>query len=114
MKTARSMTAVISTTDGNNVIVIGGLCGGGLTTSVELFQVKSKRWYELIDLPQPLEFPSATVCGDLIGSKDIGYWCSLQNLQLEDEQVIPQLSEPTLTWKLLPQLPVTIYSCNAQ
>ena len=107
MKTARSMAAVASTTDGNNVIVIGGLCSGGLTTEVELFQVKCRRWYELTDLPQPLQFPSATVCGDslhVIGNEDYGYTCSLQNLPPEHD---PERTTPALTWNPLPQLPVT-------
>ena len=63
MKIERSMTAVVGTDDRDHVIVIGGLCGGGRTTAVELFQVKYNKWYELTDLPQSLEFPSAGVCG---------------------------------------------------
>ena len=67
MKTARSMTAVVSTSDGKYVLVIGGYSGGGvLTTTVELFQVRSRRWSEVTALPQPLKLPSATICGNHI------------------------------------------------
>ena len=63
MKTASSNTAVVSTSDGEYVLVIGG---DGWTTAVELFQVRSRRWAELTHLPRPLTFPSATICGNLI------------------------------------------------
>ena len=42
MKSARSDTAVVSTSDGEFVIVIGG-GGSRWTTTVELFQVRSRR-----------------------------------------------------------------------
>ena len=65
MNTAHSRPAVVSTCDGEYLIMIGGLGGGGdWTAAVELFQVKSRRWYKLTDLPQPLPHPSATICGD--------------------------------------------------
>ena len=63
MNTARSSPAVVSTSDGEYLIEIGGY-GGRWTATVELFQVKSRRWYKLTDLPQPLPRPSATICGD--------------------------------------------------
>ena len=62
MNTACSMTAVVSTSDGEYLIVIGGYVGVGIRTSaVKLFQVKNRRWYKLTDLPQPLFRPSATI-----------------------------------------------------
>ena len=57
MNTARSCPAVVSTSDGKHLIVIGGFVGGGWTATVELFQVKSRRWHQLTDLPQPLTLP---------------------------------------------------------
>ena len=106
MNTARYSPAVVSTSDGDYLIVIGG-CGsdGDETSTVELFQVKSKRWYKLTDLPQPLPFPSATICGDqlhVIGNED-GYSCSLQSLPSNDRPITSPL---TLSWKPLPPLPV--------
>ena len=60
MTTARSSTAVVSTSAGEYVMVIGGGFDGGWTGTVELLQVRSRKWYEVTNLPQPLTFPSAT------------------------------------------------------
>ena len=108
MNTARYRLAVVSTSDGDYHIVIGG-CGsdGDVTATVELFQVKSKRWHTLTDLPQPLTDPSATICGDqlhVIGHDGEGYSCSLQSLPSNDRPITSPL---TLSWKPLPPLPVT-------
>ena len=102
MNTARSCPAVVSTSDGEHLIVIGGDIGDGdWTATVELFQVKSRRWYKLKHLPQPLTFPSATICGDqlnVMGHDANGYSCSLQAL--------PSSDQPILSWTPLPPLPV--------
>ena len=107
MNTARSTPAVVSASDGEYLIVIGGYVGGGWTTAtVELFQVKNRRWYKLTDLPQPLPLPSATICGDqlnVIGRDANGYSCSLQALPSSDQPITSPL---TLSWKPLPPLPV--------
>ena len=108
MKTARSWPAVVSTSDGDYIIVIGGL-GGGWTATVELFQVKTRRWYKLTNLPQPLSFPSATICGNqvhVIGGGD-GFSCSLQALPSSDEPITPQSLPDLISWTPLPPLPVT-------
>ena len=109
--TARYDTAVVSTSDGEYLIAIGGRGGvGDWTAAVELFQVKSRRWYQLTDLPQPLRYPSATICGDqlnVIGIEangyDKGYSCSLAALPSSDQPITSPL---TLSWKPLPPLPV--------
>ena len=107
MDTARSSPAVVSTSDGEHLIVIGGRGGGGRrdwTATVELFQVKS-RWHQLTDLPQHLTHPSATICGDqlnVIGDAN-GYSCSLSSLPSRDRPITSPL---TLSWKPLPHLPV--------
>ena len=108
MNTARSRPAVVSTSDGDYLIAIGGYgSNGAMTPTVELFQVKSKRWYKLTDLPQPLlPVPSATICGDqlhVIGIHGNGYSCSLQSLPSNDRPITSPL---TLSWKPLPPLPV--------
>ena len=107
MNTARSSPAVVSTSDGDYFIVIGGYGSDyAVTATVELFQVKSKRWYKLTDLPQPLPYPSATICGDqlhVIGHDGDGYSCSLQSLPSNDRPITSPL---TLSWKPLPPLPV--------
>ena len=104
MNTAHSRPAVVSTSDGDYLIVIGS--DYAATATVELLQVKSKRWYKLTDLPQPLPRPSATICGDqlhVIGIGGGGYSCSLQSLPSNDRPITSPL---TLSWKPLPTLPV--------
>ena len=113
INTAHSSRAVVSTSDGEYLLVIGGWDRNGRrTATVELFQVKSRRWYKLTDLPQPLLLPSATICGDqlnVIGRDANGYSCSLQALTSTDQPITSPL---TLSWKPLPPLPVT-YSIAA-
>ena len=108
MNTACYSPAVVSTSDGGYLIVIGEWYDGGRwTATVELFQVKIRRWHKLTDLPQPLPHPSATICGDqlnVIGYDDNGYSCSLQALPSSDRPITSSL---TLSWKPLPRLPVT-------
>ena len=106
MNTARSHTAVVSTSDGKYLIVIGGSVGGRWTATVELFQVKSRGWHKLTHLPEPLSLPSATICGDqlnVIGRGVNGYSCSLAALPSNDQPITSPL---TLSWKPLPPLPV--------
>ena len=107
MNTARYRPAVVSTSGGYYLVVIGGYDGDCLTTTVELFQVKKRRWHKLTDLPQPLPDPSATIFGDQlngIGNDGNGYSCSLQALLCSDR---PSTSPLILSWKPLPRLPVT-------
>ena len=112
MTTARYDPAVVSTSDGDYLIAIGGVGSDGWTATVQLFQVKSRRWFKLTDLPPPLIRPSATICGDqlyVIGNDHNGYSCSLQSLPSNDKAITSPL---TLSWKPLPPLPV-IYSTAA-
>ena len=107
MNTTHSRPAVVSTTDDDYLIVIGGHDGGHWTATVELFQVKNRRWHKLTDLPQPLPMPSATIYGDqlnVIGSDGNGYLCSLQALLSSDRPITSPL---TLSWKPLPHLLVS-------
>ena len=109
MNTARSCTAVVSTSDGDNVMVIGGYGGGDWITKVELFQVRSRRWYELTNLPRPLSFPSATICGNqlhVIAGDGDGYSCSLQGLPSSDQPITSKSISRIVTWTPLPHLPV--------
>ena len=62
MNTARSRSSRVSKFDGD--YIMGGVGDGGWTATVELFQVKTRRWYELTNIPQPLALPSATICGN--------------------------------------------------
>ena len=107
MNTARSHPAVVSTSDGDYHIVIGGWGSGKWwSATVELFHVQKKKWYKLTDLPRPFPLPSATICGDtlhVIGIHRKGYSCSLQSLPSNDRPITSPL---TLSWKPLPPLPV--------
>ena len=110
MNTARSFPPVVSTSGGDYVIVIGG-CGdgGGWTGTVELFQVKTRRWYELTNIPQPLPYFSATICGNqlhVIGWDDKGYTCSINNLPSSNEPITSQSIPHLISWTPLPHLPV--------
>ena len=110
MNTARSDTAVVSTSNGKYIVVIGGVGIGGWTATVELFHVRSRRWYELTNLPQDLTTPSATICDNqihVIGRDGTGYSCSLQAVLSSDQPITSQSISNILTWKRLPQLPVT-------
>ena len=104
MNTARSSPAIVSTSSDEYLIVIGGWVRDLWRATVELFQVKSRRWYKLTYLPERLTFPAATICGDelnVIGIDGNGYSCSLA--ALSDR---PITSPPILSWKALPPLPV--------
>ena len=74
--------------------------------------MSSRRWYELTNLPQPLTFPSATICGhqlDVISDGDNGYSCSLQDLSSSDQPIRSWLMRRLIytSWTSLPRLPVT-------
>ena len=108
MNTARSDTAVVSTSNGNYIVVIGGSVGGW-TATVELFHVRSRRWYELTNLPQVVIRPSATIYDNqlyVLRHDGTGYSCSLQALLSTDQHFTSQSISNILTWTQLPQLPV--------
>ena len=108
MNTIRSMTALVKASDSNYIVVIGGWVSSfGWTATVELFHVRSRRWYELTSLPQSLYRPSATICGNelhVIGHDGAGYSCSLQSLLSSDQPIISDSN--ILTWTQLPHQPV--------
>ena len=107
MNLACSETAVVSTDDGKYIFVVGGGSFSLTTNTVELFHVKTKKWYELKSLPQPLYRPSVTICDNqlhIIGGNGNGYSCSLQSLQSSDQPMTSQ--NFNIMWTLLPQLPV--------
>lgn len=106
MNTACSHSAVVSSSKGDQMIVIGGCgVGGAWNVAVRLFQVVNKTWYELTNLPQPLVLPSVTMCGNQLHvisgwvGQYVGYSCSI------DQHL--QSLQNTLSWNPLPRLPVT-------
>ena len=110
MNTARSSPAVVSTSDGNYIVVIGGYVGWGVwTATVELLHVRSRRSYELTNLRWAHIQPSATICDNqihVIGHDGTGCSCSLQALLSSDQPITSQSISNILTWTPLPQLPV--------
>ena len=110
MNTVRSHPAVVSTSGGDYIIVIGGLGGGVWTGTVELLKVKTRRWYKLTNIPQRLTVPSATICGNqlhVIGHDNDVYSCSIKNLPSSDEPITSQSIPHLISWTSLPRLPVT-------
>ena len=106
MKTARSQAAVANTSNGNYIAVIRGHVGGDWNTTVELFKVQSREWYELTNLPQPLPYPSTTICDNqlyVIGKGRNGYSCSIQCKTSTDKQ----MQSNSETWTPLPYLPAS-------
>ena len=114
MNTERFSHAVVSTSDGRhmNVIAIGGYGddGVGWIDAVELYNTGSSTWSQITSLPQPLPYPSATICDNqlyVIGRDGDGYSCSLQALLSSDQPIRSQSITRSLTWTPLPRLPVT-------
>ena len=100
MNTEYESPTAISTSDGNHVFVMEM---DKWATNIEVFHMKSRKWYELVYLPPPLCLLSAAICNNqlyVIGSLGEGYSCSLQDIDQ------PLTSPITLTWTPLPQLPV--------
>ena len=104
MKTGCSTPAVLVTSDGDYLIVIGGY-NGHFMSAAQLLHINSRKWYKLTDLPQPLSNPSATLCGDLIGDGANGYTCSFRALL--SSEIPPQSMLHLVSWISLPPLPVT-------
>ena len=109
MKNARCTPAVVTKSKGDCIIVIGGYGGDRVAATVELFQVNSRRWYELTSIPQPGYFPSATICDNQLhvtGWDDRGYTCSIESLPSSDESITSKSIPHLLSWTPLPHLPV--------
>ena len=110
MNITRSHTTVVSLSDGEYIIVIGGHDSIRWTATVEVFQVSSRIWHQLKNLPQPLTRPSATICGNrlhVIGDDGNGYSCFLQALLSSDRPITSQSMAHLISWTSLPPLPVT-------
>ena len=76
------------------------------TGAVELFHVRSRIWYELINLPQALIWPSAAICGNqiyVIGHDGDGYSSSLQAIS-SNEPIRSQSISIIVSWTPLPRL----------
>ena len=113
MITARSDAAVVSTSDGKYVLVIGG-DGGSWIATVELLHISTRCWYTLTDLPRPPALLSATLCGNQVcvtGYSGVGYSCCLQSPPFIDEPIQSQSkSLAKISWTPLPRPPVTAFT----
>ena len=106
MKTGRSRPAVVTLP--HHLIVIGGLGQSNRPiASVEVLDDQTNTWTELQDLPRPLGYPSATVCGEQLyvlpggwADRGEGYSCSISELSTSSG------SPPALTWTPIPLPPV--------
>ena len=111
MNTARSSPAVVVTPQGDYVLVIGGYTGSERpAATVDMLQVKTRKWYRLTNLPHPLTAPSAATCGNtlyVIGYEGKGYSCSLGALPSGDELISQLATQNLIFWTPLPDLPVT-------
>ena len=107
MNTARFEAAVVSSSDGHYVFVIGGNVGDLWITTVELFLVQCKQWHKLTSLRLPHPYPSATICGNqiFVVGEENGYVCSLQAL-FSDVPITSQSTQRLISWTPLPRLPV--------
>ena len=114
-------TAVVSTSDGEYLIVIGGLDGGGSSTAtVELFKVEEQKMVQTNRLTTISRlYPSATIlCGDIvhvIGCDGDGYSCCLAALPSSDKPIPPQSILHLISWKPLPHLAArdVLNSCHS-
>ena len=105
MKNAWSSPAVVTTSDGKYLIVIGW-SNGCQIAKVELFQVTSQQWCELRSIRSKhiITRPSVTLCGDqihVIDASGNGYSCSFQELLSSSDKSRSKI------WTVLPRLPVT-------
>ena len=109
MNIERYSPAVVSTPDGNYILVIGGKVDVHWTTVVELLDVRSRIWYRLTNLPQAPIRPSVAICCNqqihVLGRDGDGYSSSLQAI-LSDNGLISQPISNVLKWRRLNQLPV--------
>ena len=91
MNTARSSPAVVTTSNGQHMIIIIG--GIDWVDTVELYNTGSSNWSQLTSLPQPLILPSATICDNqlyVIGRDGNRYSCSVQGLLFSEQLISSQ------------------------
>ena len=122
------VSAVCTRTD---LIVAGGRGKDNLNvlTTIEVLNIDNRRWFTAVDLPDPLQYHSATVCGDQLymlgGAHDYMptksvYTCSVsavlqtcaQKSSLEERTSALSLSNSSSgVWSKLPDLPVKESTC---
>ena len=115
---------------GATLIVAGGAGDGEALSTVEVMNTENHQWSTAANLPQPMYFASATVCGDriymLVGvdecysyTKSV-YTCSVSALlqscvpsSLEAKLKRTSLSDKASVWRQVADLPVTRSTCES-
>ena len=112
------------------LIVAGGEGDGRVLSTVEVMNTETHQWSTVADLPKPMYFASATVCGDqlyLLGDMNIYhaytklvYTCSVSALlqscaqsSLEANPERTSLVDIPNVWRQLADLPVTRSTCES-
>ena len=128
MPTKRKWTTSLCTE--TTLIVAGGQGKGGRDLStVEVMDTETHQWSTAADLPRPMYYTSATVCGDqlyMLGGVKGGYFvsstytCSVSALL---QSCVPSLLEAKIqrtsledkagVWKQVSNLPVSYSSCES-
>ena len=124
MPTKRDNTTALCT--GTALIVAGGMGEGGrVLSTVEVMNTETHQWSTAADLPEPLYFASATVCGDqiyMLGGANkhfsftkLVYNCSMNALlQSCIRTSLPlKLVERAKIWRRVADLPVTHSACKS-
>ncbi|XP_064407315.1 uncharacterized protein LOC135352084 [Halichondria panicea] len=113
MNIARDSSTAVSFN--NHIIVAGGNDDKGRTSSVEVLDVASRRWYIAQSLPSPRSMLKSTLMGNtlyLMGGMD-HTWSSIKTVHHVDlneliAKALSNLDTPTL-WQTLPEVPL-VYS----
>ena len=128
MPTKRDSTSALCA--GTTLIVAGGMGEHGVVSTVEVMNTVNLQWSTAADLPQPMYFASATICGDQIyvmGEANkrftytkLVYTCSVSALlqscaksSLEVKLKGTSLVEKASTWRRIADLPVTHSTCES-
>ena len=128
MPTKRRLTTSLCT--GTALIVAGGRGeGAGNLSTVEVMDTETRQWSTAADLPQPMYYASATVCGDqlyMLGGVESGhyvksvYTCLVSALlqscipsPLEAKFQRTSLEDKAGVWRKVADLPVTQSSCES-
>lgn len=123
MPTKRQWSAVLHT--GTHVLVAGGWGSANVAlATVEVLNIKTKKWCTVAKLPEPLFHASLSLCGDrvcILGGYDelknpskTAYTCSMSKLLESDKPSSSQSlygstyqSFSSHVWTRIPDLPVT-------
>ena len=105
LNTVRYSPTVV--THSHYMFVIGGRKDFSRSAVIEVEMLdQNNTWTLLNNLPHPLYFPSATVCGSelyVISGGGEGFSCSLDHIVTSSH---PERSPPALNWIPIPELPV--------